>query len=121
MRACVCVCVCVRACSSQAKAKQKGGGGGAAMPDPDAPLATWLEFKVGKVLRAWNHETADRLYCEEIDVGEDAPRQIASGLREQMSLDELEGATVLVVTNLKPKKLVGFKVRDDARRRVTRP
>jgi len=31
--------------------------------------------------QAWKHPEADKLYCEEIDVGEDTPREIASGLR----------------------------------------
>lgn len=56
----------------------------------------------------WNHEDAERLYCEEIDVGEDAPRQIASGLREHVSLEEMQGSLVLVVCNLRPAKLAGF-------------
>lgn len=56
----------------------------------------------------WNHETAERLYCEEIDVGEGPPRQIASGLREHVSLEDMHGRLVLVVCNLKPAKLAGF-------------
>jgi hypothetical protein len=35
---------------------------------------------VGVITKVWKHETADKLYCEEIDVGEAEPRQIASGL-----------------------------------------
>ena len=49
-----------------------------------------------------------RLYCEEIDVGEDAPRQIASGLRDHYSLEQMQGRLVIVVCNLKEAKLVGF-------------
>lgn len=49
-----------------------------------------------------------RLYCEEIDVGEEAPRQIASGLRENYTEAELMGRKVLVVCNLKEAKLQGF-------------
>ncbi|OQS02346.1 hypothetical protein THRCLA_05268, partial [Thraustotheca clavata] len=55
------------------------------------------------------HETADKLYCEEIDVGEDAPRQIASGLVKHYSLEEMQGRMLLVMCNLKPRSLVGFK------------
>lgn len=56
----------------------------------------------------WNHEVAERLYCEEIDVGEEAPRQIASGLREHLTLEEMQDRLVLVVCNLRPAKLAGF-------------
>ena len=56
----------------------------------------------------WNHESADRLYCEEIDVGEGEPRAIASGLREHCTLEEMQRRLVLVVCNLRPAKLAGF-------------
>lgn len=59
-------------------------------------------------VQVWNHETADRLYCEEIDVGEGEPRAIASGLREHCTLEEMQGRLVLVVCNLRPARLAGF-------------
>jgi aminoacyl tRNA synthase complex-interacting multifunctional protein 1 len=68
-----------------------------------------LEFKVGQIVKVWNHPEADKLYCEEIDVGEEAPRQIASGLRPHFTLEQMEGQRLLVVSNLKAKNLVKFK------------
>jgi len=68
-----------------------------------------LQFKVGVITKVWNHPNADKLYCEEIDVGEDEPRQIASGLRPHFSLEEMMGQRLLVVANLKAKNLVKFK------------
>lgn len=68
-----------------------------------------LEFKVGIITKVWVHEKADKLYCEEIDVGEENPRQIASGLRPHFTLEQMLGQRLLVVSNLKPKNLVGFK------------
>jgi tRNA-binding EMAP/Myf-like protein len=60
-------------------------------------------------IKVWNHPEADKLFCEEIDVGEaTGPRQIASGLREHYSLQEMQGKKVLVVCNLKSSKIVGF-------------
>lgn len=67
-----------------------------------------LIFFSGKFDKVWNHEEAERLYCEEIDVGEETPRQIASGLREHVAREDMEGSLVLVVCNLKPAKLAGF-------------
>ena len=55
------------------------------------------------------HETAEKLYCEEIDVGEDAPRAIASGLVAHYDLEQLQNRYVIVLCNLKPRSLVGFK------------
>ena len=66
-----------------------------------------LDIRVGTITKAWEHEEADRLYCEEIDVGEGTPRLICSGLREHYSLSELEGKKVLVLANLKTRKMVG--------------
>merc|ERR1712176_1638233 len=63
----------------------------------------------GTIQKAWEHEEADKLFCEEIDIGEeDGPRQIASGLRAYYKLEDLEGQRVLVLANLKTRKLVGF-------------
>jgi tRNA-binding EMAP/Myf-like protein len=41
-----------------------------------------LDFRVGRITKAWEHPDSDKLWCEEIDVGEaTGPRQILSGLR----------------------------------------
>jgi aminoacyl tRNA synthase complex-interacting multifunctional protein 1 len=67
-----------------------------------------LEIKVGKIVKIWAHPESEKLYCEEIDVGEDSPRPIVSGLRAHYATEDLLlGKKVLVVTNLKPKKLAG--------------
>lgn len=68
-----------------------------------------LDLRVGVIRTAVKHETADKLYCEEIDVGEAEPRAIASGLVPHYTLDEMQERRCIVVCNLKPRKLVGFK------------
>ncbi|KAG3206838.1 hypothetical protein PC128_g513 [Phytophthora cactorum] len=77
--------------------------------DPNQPEITKLDIRVGKIVKVWKHETADKLYCEEIDVGEDEPRHIASGLVYHYSLEEMQDRRVLVLCNLKPRNLVGFR------------
>jgi phenylalanyl-tRNA synthetase alpha chain len=67
-----------------------------------------LDIRVGVIVKAWEHEEADKLFCEEIDIGEEKPRQIASGLRAHYNLDDLTGQRVLVLSNLKERRLVGF-------------
>jgi aminoacyl tRNA synthase complex-interacting multifunctional protein 1 len=67
----------------------------------DQPEICKLEFKVGLITKVWVHPDADKLYCEEIDVGETEPRLIASGLRKHYSLEEMLGSRVIVVANLK--------------------
>ncbi|CAM9290452.1 unnamed protein product [Chrysoparadoxa australica] len=93
----------------KAKAQPKGNGlakGGEAEAEQD-PFSK-IDIRVGRIVKVYPHPDADRLYCEEIDVGEEKPRQIASGLREHYTLEEMEGRVLCVVCNLKAAKLAGF-------------
>jgi len=74
----------------------------------DGPPVTALDIRVGRIQRVWEHEEAEKLFCEEIDIGEDQPRMVASGLRPFFQKEDLEGRKVLVLCNLKERKLVGF-------------
>merc|ERR1712071_642798 len=75
----------------------------------DGPPISALDIRVGLITNAWEHPDSDKLYCEEIDVGEDEPRSVASGLRAfYSSPSDLIGRRVLVVCNLKERKLAGF-------------
>jgi len=68
-----------------------------------------LDVRVGRIVEAWEHPDSDKLWCEKIDVGEESPREIASGLRAHYATaDLLTNRNVLVVCNLKPAKLAGF-------------
>lgn len=71
---------------------------------------TRLRIIVGKLKRVWAHPEADKLWCEEVDCGEEGgPREIASGLREYYKTpEEMEGKMVLVLANLKPRPMRGF-------------
>ncbi|DBA03744.1 TPA: hypothetical protein N0F65_004161 [Lagenidium giganteum] len=90
--------------------KEKGAKPAKAAPAAaDQPEITKLDIRVGKIVKVWKHDTADKLYCEEIDVGEDEPRQIASGLVHHYSLEEMQDRRILVLCNLKARNLVGFK------------
>uniref|UniRef100_A0A7R9WGY5 glutamate--tRNA ligase n=1 Tax=Pseudictyota dubia TaxID=2749911 RepID=A0A7R9WGY5_9STRA len=83
-----------------------------AVADPldtyEGPPITALDIRVGRITKVWEHPDADKLFCEEVDVGEDEPRQIASGLRPYMNAEDMEGRMVLVLSNLKARKMVGF-------------
>jgi len=76
----------------------------------DQPLFSKLEVRVGRIVKAWHHPSAQRLFVENIDIGEPTgPRQIVSGLREHYTLEEFEGRKILVIANMKPAKLVGVE------------
>lgn len=76
--------------------------------DPSQVDFTKMDLRVGYITKVWNHEKADTLYCEEIDVGEEAPRPVASGLRQHYTIQEMMGRKVIVVCNLKEITLQGF-------------
>ena len=68
-----------------------------------------LDVRVGKIVEAWEHPDSEKLWCEKIDVGEEEPREIASGIRAYYATAaDLAERKVLVVCNLKPAKLGGF-------------
>ena len=53
-------------------------------------------------------EGKDEVYCEEIDVGEEQPRTVMSGLRKFFSEEDLLNRKVVVITNLKPRRVGSF-------------
>ena len=64
---------------------------------------------IGIIKKCWNHPDSEKLLCEEIDVGEENVRSVASGLRAHYKAEEMEGRKVVVVCNLKDAKMGGFK------------
>ncbi len=68
-----------------------------------------VQLKVGKVLECKKVEKADKLLCSQIDVGEEAPRTVVSGIAKYYTPEEMVGKQVIVVTNLKPAKLRGIE------------
>ncbi|CAM9423951.1 unnamed protein product [Ectocarpus sp. 4 AP-2014] len=68
-----------------------------------------LDVRVGTIVKAWEHPDSEKLFCEEIDLGEGTNRNIASGLRAFYTLEEMQGRRVIVLANLKPRNIGGFK------------
>jgi len=69
-----------------------------------------LDLRVGKIVHVANHPEADRLFVEQIDLGEaSGPRQVVSGLRDNYTLEQMLGKTVIVIANLKPRKMMGVE------------
>ncbi|EME30689.1 methionyl-tRNA synthetase isoform 2 [Galdieria sulphuraria] len=71
--------------------------------------ASMLEIRVGKILSCKKHPNADTLLVEEIDIGEDNPRTIVSGLVKHYEPEQLVSRKVLVLCNLKAKKMRGIE------------
>jgi len=69
------------------------------------PTVDVLDIRVGVIKSIGPHPNADALYVEEIDLGEEKPRTVVSGLRKFVTEEEMQGRSVVVVCNLKPAKM----------------
>lgn len=75
-------------------------------PDLDGFKA--LGITAGKILKAEKHPDADRILVLEIDFGQEAPRQILSGIAEHYEPGSLTGKMVCAILNLPPRKIRGL-------------
>ncbi|CEI87128.1 hypothetical protein RMCBS344292_01548 [Rhizopus microsporus] len=77
--------------------------------ETDQPVVSRIDIRVGYIKSCKKHEGADSLYVEEIDVGEEEPRTIVSGLVRWYPIEQMENRYVLVLCNLKPASMRGVK------------
>ena len=70
-----------------------------------------LDIRVGTIVAAEKHPNADKLLRLEIDLGEEKPRQIVSGIAAYFDPQNLVGTQVTVVANLAPRMLRGLESR----------
>lgn len=75
--------------------------------DDKAVDVSRLDLRIGRILSAKKHPDAESLYVEEIDVGEEQPRTVVSGLVKFVPLEEMQNRLVVVLCNLKPAKMRG--------------
>ncbi len=68
-----------------------------------------LDIRVAKVLKAEDVKGAKKLIRLELDVGELGKRQILAGLKDWYKPEELEGKLIVILANLKPKKMMGME------------
>ena len=75
-----------RRVSARPRRARRGARHGGRRPE-GPPVHELIDVRVGKVLKAFKHEDADKLYVEEIDLGEAEPRTICSGLVPYMAAE----------------------------------
>jgi methionine--tRNA ligase beta chain len=69
-----------------------------------------LEIKIGTITSVAVVEDADRLLKLTVDVGEENPRQIVSGIREYFEdIDSLVGKQCPFLVNLEPRTIRGLE------------
>nr|WP_317200380.1 methionine--tRNA ligase [uncultured Psychrobacter sp.] len=64
-----------------------------------------VEMRVAHVVECSHVEGADKLLQFTLDVGEDKPRNVFSGIRKFYEPEQLTGKKVICVTNLAPRKM----------------
>ncbi len=70
---------------------------------------TKVELRVGEVLEAENVPKSDKLLKLKVDLGEENPRQILAGIARDYEPASLVGKKIVVVANLKPRKMMGLE------------
>jgi methionyl-tRNA synthetase len=68
-----------------------------------------IDLRAGQVLSAERIPKADKLLLLKVDLGEAEPRQILAGIAQYYEPDKLVGRKVVIVANLKPRKLRGYE------------
>jgi methionyl-tRNA synthetase len=68
-----------------------------------------VDLRVGQVLSAERIPKADKLLLLKIDLGEEQPRQVLAGIAQYYEPETLIDRKVVVVANLKPRKLRGLE------------
>ena len=70
-----------------------------------------VEMKVGKIISAEKIKKSDKLMLLKVDIGEEEPRQIVSGISKFFDnpSEYLKGKQALFVTNLEPRTIFGYE------------
>ena len=68
-----------------------------------------IDLRVGEVKTAERVPKADKLLLITVDIGEEKPRQILAGIAQYYEPERLIGKKIVVVANLKPRKLRGYE------------
>ena len=68
-----------------------------------------LEFKVGTVLEASDIEGSERLLKLIVDLGEEEPRQILSGIKQWYAPEDLIDKQFVFIANLEPRMMMGLE------------
>ena len=66
------------------------------------------DFRTVKVIKCWAVPKSKKLLAFELDDGSGTPRVILSGIHEYYEPEQLVGRTLVAITNLPPRKMMGI-------------
>eukprot|EP00928_Gymnodinium_smaydae_P018688 TRINITY_DN1711_c0_g7_i1.p1 TRINITY_DN1711_c0_g7~~TRINITY_DN1711_c0_g7_i1.p1 ORF type:complete len:685 (-),score=140.22 TRINITY_DN1711_c0_g7_i1:103-2091(-) len=73
---------------------------------PEAALCK-LDIRSGRIIKVEKVPNSDKLYLLQVNIGDEQPRQVVSGLQKHYKESDLENRAVIVYCNIKPGKLAG--------------
>jgi len=96
---------------AKAGSEKPGLAAAQAPPAEDVDIEEFarLRLRVGRVLACEQPQGSKKLLALRIDLGEPEPRQVLAGLAGHYRPEEVVGRLVVVVANLKPKKMMGLQ------------
>mmetsp|Transcript_6948 Transcript_6948/g.14399 ORF Transcript_6948/g.14399 Transcript_6948/m.14399 type:complete len:341 (+) Transcript_6948:174-1196(+) len=77
--------------------------------EQDGESATRLDIRVANIISADRHPDAESLYVEQIDVGDESPRTVCSGLVKYIPDPASLVGPCMVICNLKPANMRGIR------------
>ncbi|MGM9941620.1 MAG: methionine--tRNA ligase [Bulleidia sp.] len=80
-----------------------------AKPEVDITDFEKFDLRVGKVVSCTKHPDADKLLILQVDLGEEQPRQIVSGLAQSYTPGQVIGKSIVVISNLKKAVIRGVE------------
>ncbi|KAK7097886.1 aminoacyl tRNA synthase complex-interacting multifunctional protein 1-like isoform X2 [Littorina saxatilis] len=87
--------------------KSKGKKAEAGAGEAEKMDVSRLDFRVGKIVAVEKHPDADTLYVETVDLGEEKPRTIVSGLVNHIPIEQMQDRVAVFMCNLKASKMRG--------------
>ena len=66
------------------------------------------DMRVGKIVECEDHPESDKLWVEQLEVGEGSTRKILSGLKMFLSKEQMLDGLCVVFANLKERKIGGI-------------
>jgi methionine--tRNA ligase beta chain len=68
-----------------------------------------LDLRVGKIIAATAVNGSAKLLLISVDIGEDTPREIVSGVAKVYATEDLIGKSVILIANLESKLMAGVE------------
>lgn len=68
-----------------------------------------VEMKVGTILEVEEIEGSEKLYQLTVELGEERPRTVLSGIKAWYTPEDLKDHQAIFVTNLEPRAMMGIE------------